>query len=83
MRGVDGWQDKRWIKVVVKIGRSGLCMLHVCVFNVHMFMVNSNLRDVRLYLLQCLQPAIRLRRKKPSYSVFVCVCLCVRKPLYM
>lgn len=45
-KGGDGWKDKRWIKVVFQIGKNGLYVLHVCVFNVSVFSVNSKLRDV-------------------------------------
>lgn len=31
VKGGDGWKDKRWIKVVFQLGKSGLYVLHACV----------------------------------------------------
>ena len=82
-KGGDGWKDKRWIKVVFKIGSSGFvyaaCVYLMCVC----LGANSKLGDVRLYLLQCYSPAACqspcLRRKKSllTQHTYLCVCVCV------
>ena len=92
-KGGEGRKDKRWIKVVFKIGSSGFvyaaCVYLMCVC----LGANSKLGDVRLYLLQCYSPAACqspcLRRKKSLLTqhtylcVCVCVCVCVQTPLHV